>query len=121
MARHNELGKLGEDAAVAFLQQAGHEIIARNYRYERAEIDIVSTHQNILIFTEVKLRSTNQFGYPEEFVSTHKAKLLVKAAEEFIHQHNWKGNLRFDVIAITVIQDKMNIYHIADAFFPYNG
>ena len=120
MARHNELGKIGEDAAVAFLQKAGHTIVAGNFRFEKAEVDIVSTHLDTLIFTEVKLRSSVQFGYPEEFVSAQKAKLLVKAAEAFIHQHNWAGNIRFDIIAITNLKGKMDIHHIIDAFFPYN-
>ena len=58
MAKHNELGKEGEKAAVEFLRKAGHEILAQNYRFSRAEVDIISKEENIIVFTEVKTRST---------------------------------------------------------------
>lgn len=121
MASHNELGKKGEDAAVEFLQKKGHEILTRNYRYSRAEIDIISKENGIIIFSEVKTRSSNQFGFPEEFVSDKQIRLIKEAAEEFLYEHHLETEVRFDIISITINhKDEITIKHIEDAFFHTN-
>lgn len=122
MAKHNELGKKGEKAAVEFLRKAGHEILAQNYRFSRAEVDIISKEENIIVFTEVKTRSTEHFGFPEEFVDKKKIKLVKEAAEKFLYQNSFDSEVRFDIISITLTQQgkKFKIHHIKDAFF-YEG
>ena len=116
MAQHNQLGKQGEDAAVEFLQARGHRILARNYRFGRAEIDIVSTENNMVIFTEVKTRSTEYFGYPEEAVDKKKRTAMRKAAEEFMYQNKSDSPVRFDIISVLNQNNKLEIFHIPDAF-----
>ena len=117
MAEHNELGTKGEDTAVEFLKSNGHTILTRNYRHGKAEIDIISTHESFLVFTEVKTRSTDYFGFPEESVDKKKRKKIRRAAEEFMFENKLDTEVRFDIISITDLNGKLKVYHIKDAFF----
>jgi putative endonuclease len=117
MAEHNEFGKAGENDAAEFLIQNGHEILAKNYRFGKAEIDIISKDAHVIVFTEVKARATDYFGYPEEAVTKAKRKRMVKVAEEYMSQNKLRGSVRFDIIAITQANGKSKIHHIRDAFF----
>lgn len=121
MARHNELGKLGEEKAVEFLLSIGHSILSRNYRYARAEIDIISKSNEMLVFTEVKTRSTEYFGLPEESIDRKKRKLLMKAAGEFLVQNKIDLAVRFDVISILNNNGKLEVRHIPNAFVDSAG
>jgi len=116
MAEHLITGIIGEDQAAAYLQQQGFIIRERNYRYKKAEIDLIVQAGNLLVFVEVKTRTTNKFGYPEEFVSQKKTQLFILAADEYVHQINWQHDLRFDIIAITASGNQYHIHHIEDAF-----
>jgi putative endonuclease len=117
MAEHNDLGTKGEDAAVAFLQAAGHHILLRNYRYGKAEVDIISQYKRFVVFTEVKTRSTTAFGQPEEFVDKKKRRLMKAAAEEYIYTQKLDSDIRFDIISVTHLNGELKIRHIEDAFF----
>ncbi|MFN8324014.1 MAG: YraN family protein [Chitinophagales bacterium] len=119
MAEHNDLGKQGETAAAEFLTQKGHQILALNFRFGRAEVDIVSQDGNIVVFTEVKTRSTERFGFPEEFVGREKMKLMKDAAEEFLYRNQLDTEVRFDIVSVIVRNGRFSIHHIEDAFF-YN-
>jgi putative endonuclease len=110
-------GKEGEDMAANFLQQQGYEIVARNYRYKRSEIDLIVRKAGWLVFVEVKMRSSNAFGYPEEFVDYQKAKNIVYGAEHYTYENKYEGNVRYDVVAITMRYDKPEIRHFEDAFY----
>lgn len=121
MAGHNELGKQGEDAAVKYLEAKGHRILCRNYRYSRAEIDIISLEKGILIFTEVKTRSSDKFGFPEEYVDNKKIRLVKEAAENYIYEQQHDGELRFDIVSVIISENKTDIHHIEDAFFHEDG
>ena len=116
MAQHNETGKQGETEATRYLQDKGYEIMARNFRYQHAEIDLVAKKGKLMVFVEVKTRSNLSFGNPEEFVSYSKAKLVMKAAEHYIFVHNWHYDVRFDIVAVTVAGNELRIKHIEDAF-----
>lgn len=117
MASHNELGNRGEEVAVSFLENSGHEILSRNYRHGKAEIDIISKENNTIVFTEVKTRSTDFFGHPEEFVHRKKQKLMLRAAEEYLHQHYPEAEPRFDIISVLHKNGTMKVEHFKDAFF----
>jgi putative endonuclease len=117
MAEHNELGTKGENAAVEFLESNGHSIIARNFKHGKVEIDIISKDDWLLVFTEVKTRSTDYFGYPEETVDKKKRKKIKRAAEEYMFQNQLDDEVRFDIVSITNVNGKLKIYHIKDAFF----
>lgn len=119
MAKHNKLGKAGEDAACDYLIQNGYKIKARNWRYTNKEIDIVAEVKNELIIIEVKTRSYNHMHSPEDAVTPTKIKHLIEAAHFYIMQCDSQLETRFDVI--TVIAEKtgaMTITHFERAFIP---
>lgn len=108
-------GHKGEELAANFLLAKGYEIVARNYRYKHAEIDLVVKKENWLVFVEVKTRASSAFGEPEVFVTEKKAANVMKGAEQFMIEHNWHGNIRFDIVAIkTGASDEVT--HFEDAF-----
>lgn len=116
MSRTQDLGKKGEDFAIAFLKEKGYELQTRNYRYKKGEIDSIWKIDNKLIFVEVKLRSNDDFGLPEEMVGTSQQSLILQTAENYILETNWEGNIRFDIIAILNTK-KTQIEHFEDAFY----
>ena len=119
MAKHNELGKLGEEMAVDFLQQNGYEILETNWTFQKAEIDIIALKNNVLAIAEVKTRSSIDFGLPQDFVKPKKIQLLVKAVNEYVTQNELDVEVRFDIIAIALIDSKFEIEHLEDAFFHF--
>src|SRR5437879_9933695 len=86
--------------AAEFLVNKGFEIVERNYRYKRSEIDLIVKKNNWLIFVEVKMRSSDAFGFPEDFVDRKKAKNIIDGAVEYTYQQNWQGNVRYDIVSI---------------------
>lgn len=119
MANHNELGKKGEQLAVDFLLEKKYDILERNYRFDKAEVDIIAQHKGILAIIEVKTRSTANFGNPEEFVKPKQIQRLVKAVDEYVNANNLNLEVRFDIIAIVKEKSGFNIEHIKDAFFHF--
>ena len=112
-----EKGKAGEDLAARFLLEKGYQILARNYRFKRSEIDLIAQKDNCLVFVEVKWRSTDAFGYPEEFVNEKKAAKILEGADQYIYEANWNGNIRFDIVAIRQINGQTEVVQIEDAFY----
>ncbi|MFN3381371.1 MAG: YraN family protein [Runella zeae] len=117
MAEHIDTGKLGEDKAAAFLEEKGYEILTRNYRFRHSEIDIIARKNKILIFVEVKTRTNVSFGMPEEFVDATKRRLIMKAAEQYIFDLDWQGDIRFDVVSVVITPHQTRLHHIEDAFY----
>ncbi|HEX8350507.1 MAG TPA: YraN family protein [Hymenobacter sp.] len=114
----HQLGNAGEAAAVDYFLAHGFEIASRNYRYRRAEVDlIVRRTTQLLVFVEVKTRSTVKFGYPEEFVTERKRHLFRLAAEQYQEETNWQGDIRFDILALTQMAAGFRIEHFEDAFW----
>ena len=120
MAKHNELGKKGESLALIFLKNKGYTILAQNWRYGRAEVDIIAQVEDIIVFVEVKTRSTDYFGYPEESVTAHKQQLMANAAEGYFDEFEIEAEVRFDIIAIIHNVRQTSIHHFEDAFFFYD-
>ena len=116
MARHNDTGRKGEETAANYLLAKGYTILARNYRYRKAEIDLIVRKDKLLVFVEVKTRSRRDYGYPEEAVSARKIQLFLRTAEEYIYRTRWTSDLRFDIIAIQTDGHRHEVYHIEDAF-----
>lgn len=109
-----EIGREGENLAAEFLKDKGWEIVSRNYRHKKAEIDLIIQRDNWTIFVEVKTRSSASFGEPEEFVDEFKAQKIFEAAEEYIFSTNWLGHVRFDVVSIK-LGSPPEIVHFEDA------
>ena len=117
MAAHNELGKLGEELAVDFLKKEGYTILATNWIFQKAEIDILAQKEDILAVVEVKTRSSIEFGLPQDFVKPKKIQLLVKAVDAYVTLNDIDVNVRFDIIAIHKEKESFAIEHLTDAFF----
>jgi len=113
------IGKFGEEIAVSFLRINGYLIVERNWRFKRAEIDIIAQKETTLIFVEVKYRSYDFFGAPEESIQETKESLIADAAAHFMEHKEWPGECRFDIISIIRDSTKTcEIRHFSDAFFP---
>ncbi|WP_234109488.1 MULTISPECIES: YraN family protein [Chryseobacterium] len=122
MAEHNDFGKLAEDLAADFLAKKGHGILARNFRFERLEIDIVSEYEDLIVVTEVKARSYDTLIEPQEAVTKKKIKSIITCADFFMSENEIDKEVRFDII--TVLPDKsgvLQIMHIEDAFQVFDG
>lgn len=119
MAEHNELGKKGEELAVAFLLQQGYEILDRNWIFQKAEIDIIAVKDSVLAIIEVKTRSSTDFGLPQEFVKPKKIQLLVKAVNAYVDNNQLDFDIRFDIIAIHKKEESFAIEHLTDAFYHF--
>jgi putative endonuclease len=111
-------GIWAENLACEFLVNKGLTIEYRNFRYKRAEVDIIAWEDKVLVFVEVKYRRTDYFGAPETAVDEAKQALILDAAAAYAEKidHDWA--LRFDIVAITGGPGDLKIEHIRDAFFP---
>ena len=119
MAQHLDLGRLGEQLAKTHLESLGYEIIDENWVHGKAEIDLIAYQNKTIIFVEVKARSGNWFGEPEDFVDNRKQKLLVDAANEYIYLMEHRGEVRFDIVSVLFDhQHTHTLKHIPDAFWP---
>lgn len=118
MAQHNELGKKGEELAMDFLIDKGYKILEKNYRYLKAEVDIIAQKEDVLAVVEVKTRSTDYFGNPQDFVNPKKIKLLLSAIDYYVIEKDLDVEVRFDIIAI-IHQKEIKIEHLKDAFLHF--
>ena len=119
MTNHIETGKQGELAARTFLERKGFEILECNYRYSRAEVDLIAQYENLIVFVEVKARSDDYFGNPEDSVDDKKEELMAEAAENYLAENNLETEVRFDILSVLFKNNGTEIHHIEDAFFPY--
>lgn len=118
MADHNILGKKGEEIARKFLIENGYEIRHSNWYYRKKEIDIITLKDNLLVVVEVKTRSNDYFENPKEAVTRNKQRFIINATDAYINEFDLNHEVRFDVIAVTIINNKTKIEHIEDAFQP---
>tara|TARA_B110000967_G_scaffold18325_1_gene17231 strand:- start:146 stop:508 length:363 start_codon:yes stop_codon:yes gene_type:complete len=120
MAYHNELGKIGEKLAAEYLINKGYEILAQNFYFDKAEIDIIAKKDNnTLVVVEVKTRNSDFFGDPQDFVTPSKIKLLVKAANEYMISNDLDMEVRFDIVAIIKNKTIEKMEHFENAFYHF--
>jgi len=119
MKTHLATGQAGEKIANRYLKSNGYQILAKNWRFKRAEIDIIASKDAWIVFCEVKTRSNTFYGTPESFVDQKKKKLIVDAAIVYMESCSYSGEFRFDIISI-VLKDEQQfgLKHFKDAFFP---
>jgi len=94
------LGRHGEDLAARHLAAKGYEIVARNWRCETGELDLVVRDGDCLAFVEVRTRRGRALGTPEESITRAKQARLAALAEAYVQAHDWPGDYRVDIIAI---------------------
>lgn len=121
MARHNDIGKWGEELAASFLVDQGYIVMQRDWHTGHRDLDIVATdpQTNELVFVEVKTRSDNRIAEPEEAVNYRKMRSLMLAANAYIKAYHIDTECRFDVVSIVGTPDtQFEIKLIKDAFNP---
>ena len=119
MGKHNEFGQEGELLAIDFLIKRGYRILHRNYRYQKAEIDIIAQNDGILAIVEVKSRSSLFFENIAETVTKKKIKLLLSAANHYVLTHNLDLEVRFDIITVFKNKGSFELEHIVNAFYHF--
>ncbi|HOK38564.1 MAG: YraN family protein [Bacteroidales bacterium] len=118
MAEHNKIGTKGEEIALEYLLSKNYKLLEKNWRFKQKEVDLIMMDKEVLVFVEVKTRSDNFYGNPEDFVNIKKQKFLIAAAEQFIIQNKFDGESRFDIISITFENQNIKLEHIQEAFYP---
>ncbi len=118
MARHNQLGKTGEERAAEYLISKGYVIRDVNWRSGKMELDIVACRDNLLVIIEVKTRKNLDFIRPEEAVTLRKINNIVRATEAYIRIYDIHLDTRFDIITLVGEGEDFEIEHIEDAFLP---
>jgi putative endonuclease len=118
MAIHNIIGKKGEEIAERFLIKKQYQIVGKNWRYKKLELDLVALHDNILIVVEVKTRTTEFIENLNELISRKKQRLIIDAANAYLEINHLENEVRFDVIFIVMNNGKFTLKHIKDAFSP---
>lgn len=121
-----QIGDRGEDLAAEYLERYGYRILDRNYRYERAEVDLVCFEPaeapedgGEIVFVEVKTRSGLGYGAPEDAVTTEKQRHIARASEAYLYERQLEGApVRFDVVSIVLNRGELpKIEHFEDAFW----
>jgi len=118
MAEHNDLGKKGEEIAAGYLEKKGYQILEKNWRQWKNEIDVIAMDGKYLVIIEVKTRQSNYFGEPETAVTRDKQRALIRAANAYVRYKNINCEVRFDILSIIVSKTSEHIHHIVDAFYP---
>lgn len=119
MQQHNQQqGLLGEEYAIAHLRSKGMHIRHVRWRYMQYELDIVAEQDGVLVVVEVKTRSSDAFGYPENAVKSKKHTAIKHATEAYLETYDWSGEVRFDIIAVIQNGSGVTIDHFEDAFYP---
>ena len=99
-----------------FLQKENFRILKTNWRYQKAEVDIIAQKDDFLVFVEVKTRGSKKFDKPEEAIDKKKIVLYKDAAEGYLEQYPYDAEIRFDVISIVIVKDETQIEYFPDAF-----
>jgi len=106
-----ELGQKGEQIAADFLQEKGYQILNRNYRVGHSDIDILATKNGYLVFTEVRTKSRDNNGFPEDTLTKKKLTRMKKTAEMYIAFNHYEGLARLDAVCI-ILDNSDKIMHL---------
>jgi len=116
MAKHNEIGQLGENLAVRYLEDQDYIILERNCRRHHWEMDIIATKGNIIAFIEVKTRTSEEYGPAEEAVDFKKQRRMMSIADQYVRKHNRNEYPRMDIIAVVKEGEEFVVRHTPNAF-----
>ncbi len=119
MGEHNDIGKKGEQLAVDFLLKNGYKIRCKNYRYLKAEVDIIAEKGTVLAIVEVKTRSSTFIENIADTVTPKKIKLLVLAANQYVIDNDLDVDVRFDIVTIHKKNNRYSIEHLENAFYHF--
>lgn len=113
MTQRQLLGKLGEKKAQKYLKKQGYKILERNFKTPFGEVDIIAANDDTVAFIEVKTRSSDRFGQPNEAVDKTRQQRYIRSAEYYFLNRDAEVTIRFDIVE--VLNGKIN--HIINAFY----
>lgn len=116
MSEKLEKGKQGEEYAISFLKEKGYVLIDRNFTSRNSEIDLIVKKDDLLVFVEVRMKATADYGYPETKLSKAKMNAIKRGAEEYLLKRSKPEKVRFDMVSI-VEYPVFEIVHFEDAFY----
>lgn len=116
MAKHLKQGQQAERLAIQYLINLEYQILDKNYRSGRAEVDIIGQIGAFLVFVEVKSLQKTFHGNPEDSISEHKKRMLFQAADAYQIEKKWDKEIRFDAISVNFYPQAIKIEHFEDAF-----
>ena len=116
MAYHNLLGEEGEKIAIRFLKSKGYIIHHTNWRMGHLEVDVIADNGQELVFVEVKTRSSEEYGKPEESVNLKKEMDLITSADVYLDSLELEVPVRFDIVSIILNDQGSSLTHFEDAF-----
>lgn len=106
-----EVGRAGEQAAVAYLLAHGYRLVERNYRCRRAEVDLIVQRDGVLVFVEVRTRCGEALGRPEETLTTAKLRRLQRHAQAYAAWRHWSGACRIDAVCVVLAPRRFGLGH----------
>ncbi|MCL2289629.1 MAG: YraN family protein [Bacteroidetes bacterium] len=118
MTEKQQFGRRGEELALAFYTGNKYTILEKNWQSNHLEVDIIAKNDEYIVFCEVKTRSGNAFGEPQQSVTKQKQQNIIRAANYYVLKHQIKLEVRFDIIAIIFNGEGYNLEHIPFAFTP---
>ena len=119
MADKDILGKYGEEVTAAYLQKLEYTILHLNYRYLKAEIDIIARKGDILAIVEVKTRTEAYLPDLQQLISVKKRQLMVMAADNYVIKRDLDVEVRFDVVIVLKKVNGYKIEYIDNAFYAF--
>jgi len=119
MGKHNDFGKEGEEIAATFLLKNGYTIRHKNYRYLKAEVDIIAEKNGTLAIIEVRARRSNYLENIADTVTAKKIKLLVAAADYYVVSNDLEVDIRFDIITVLKNSTIFELEHLENAFYHF--
>jgi putative endonuclease len=117
-AQHYLLGQNGEEVAKSYLEFLGYHCLHSNWRIGKLEVDLIMDDGEAVVFVEVKTRSSEKFGMPEESIDDEKKLKLVNAADAYMRNLKWEIPARFDIVSIIRNEREVQLKHFKDAFYP---
>lgn len=115
MAKHLKTGRQGEELARIWLENQGFRILHRNWKYSYYELDIVTEKDDVLHFVEVKTRTTDTYGYPEEGVTSRKLERLMQAGGAYLELHPAWKRIQYDILSVQLFPGREpEIFFIED-------
>jgi putative endonuclease len=118
MAAHHDFGKAGEEMAAEWLEHRGFRLISRNWKAGRYEVDIIASYGETLHFVEVKSRSDDLFGKPEDWVNRKKGRHMLAAGEAYLNKYPQWNLVQYDILSILIAADgKYEFFFIEDVYW----
>lgn len=118
--KHNLIiGRLGENIAKDYLKKKGYRIVDQNYRTKYAEIDLIAIYRQVLIFIEVRTKTGQYFGSPEETLNRKKINKIKRNCLAYLYQHGWEKDYRIDAVCIVFGKERKleRVSHYKDIIF----